>query len=255
MKRNGGDQELIHIVNLSDIKAFLKLIIQYECNNSTLIYFISVASLTIVLAFCVRNEMKHCKLNIKKLLAGHLKSELIFIPPLFFFLLLTKYVGARYYSLIYPALFLMVFFPIIKMIGRINGESVRKWTVGAFCCFLPICIMNTSLDNFRYTHFTAEQQSKLEGLNCVFLNHGWAKYTANVFEFINYDCIYIDSTDNVDWMETDKKIEDCKNLVVYIDHDYDAQNTINNILKKGKYHNYDLIFDDHGYAGCYLLSR
>lgn len=256
MKRNGGNQGLVHLANLSDIKAFLTIIINYECNSSGLIYIISLFLLIIVFAFSVRNEIKKCKFNIAKLFFGHLYFELIFIPPIFYFLLLVKYVGeTRYYSLIYPALFLLVYFPFIKTIRKINGESVRKLTVWAFCCLLPVCIINISLENFRYTHFTALQQSRLDGLNCVFLNDGWAKYTANVFEFINYDHIYISSTDNVDWMETDEKVENSQNLIVYIDDDYNAKNTIDNILEKGKYHESELIFDDHGYAKCYLFSR
>lgn len=257
MNRNGGDQGLIHIIRFADIKAFLGIIIQYECNGSRLIFAISLMTLLMVLICGIRDGIAKSKFNIWNVLKGHICFELFFIPPIFYFIVLTKYAEvARYYSLIYPALFLLAIFPIIKILERINNETVYKGIQGIICLFLPICIMNASLENFRYAHFTARQKDELKGLNCVYLNDGWAKYTANVFEFLNYDQVYIASSDNVDWMENDEKIiRGCDNLILYIDDDYDMQNTLDKVLKKGKYSDCKLVFDDHGYSKCYLLSR
>ncbi len=181
---------------------------------------------------------------------------LVFIPPVFYFLLLTKYVySSRYYSVIWPALFLMLAFPLIRGIEAIASENIRKCALGVTLCFLLILSMRISPENFRYSQYTPEKEEIIQGHNCVFLNNGWAKYTSNVFEFMICDKVYIASSDDVSWMGTDETISESDQLIVYIDGDYDNENALNNIMAEGDYQSFVQLFTDHGYAPCYLLSR
>ena len=99
-----------------------------------------------------------------------------------------------------------------------------------------------------------KEMSALDGLNCVYINEGWAKYTANVPEFIQYSNIYVTNSNDIAWMSNDKIVQKSNQLIIYIDYIYDSDTILNNILSFTDYSKYALMTDTYS-AKVYLLEK
>lgn len=180
---------------------------------------------------------------------------LLLLPPALTILVTAGKImqSERYMYPFIPCITVFISFYFCHIIKDCKSGQYIFYLTAVIAAVCNLVNMNPSFYKY-YDDYYMKEMSALDGLNCVYINEGWAKYTANVPEFIQYSNIYVTNSNDIAWMSNDKIVQKSNQLIIYIDYIYDSDTILNNILSFTDYSKYALMTDTYS-AKVYLLEK
>ena len=182
----------------------------------------------------------------------------LFLPLLADIIIIANKVSGtdRYLYPLFPIIVIAVLWGVYGSIKILTNEKVylAVWGV-SICILVALNNVNVTPAFYRYSFPYSDTMKQLDGLNCLYVNSGWAKYTANVNEFLAYPNIYLANNYDFSWMSQDEIIAQSDRLVVYIDNDYDSNVVLEELFKSSDYQSSSLVIDGLGYSKIYLVEK
>lgn len=236
---------LFSVEEISHIKGVIK-VISNSCfaHKPLLVYACIIIALAGIVVLIVKK-----KFNL------NWSYVMLVVPTIGVTLLIDDQVNAapRYYYSFFP---LAVVAILVCAYTGINTVLDTKYIQFLSVLLLVLIVMNNhnpSIEFYRYTDSYPELIESLAGKNAIYVNSGWAKYTANVLEFINYDNIFLTADENLEWMRDDEIVNESDSMVLYIDKEIDNDKMLEEALAYSHFTDYELLHDKF-YSNAYLLK-